>query len=186
MKKVTVNGEEISQGAVNFELDRLVRFYKSHGLTDAEIKSSLPALEEKARDQAVGAKLLLDRAQQLDIPVTAADVDAEVAKVVEQVGGEANYRQALAAQGLAEEAFRQVLVRGAKVNKLVEQTCAGVPEPTDADVAAFYEAHKSSFGAQTLVDAHDQIKDLLRHEARGRAMDAFVAELKAQATIVES
>ena len=186
MKNVTVNGEVISQGAVNFELDRRVRFYKSHGLTDAEIKSNLPALEEKARDQAVGAKLLLDRAQQLDIPVTAADVDAEVAKVVEQVGGAANYRQALAAQGLDEEAFRQVLVRGAKVNKLVEQTCAGVPEPADADVAAFYEAHKSSFGAQTLVDAHDQIKDLLRHEARGRAMDAFVAELKAQATIVES
>jgi hypothetical protein len=30
---------------------------------------------------------------------------------------------------------------------------------------------------------HDQIKDLLRHEARGRAMDAFVAELRENAVV---
>ena len=35
----------------------------------------------------------------------------------------------------------------------------------------------------TLVDVADQIRDLLRHEARGRAMDAFVAELREKATI---
>ena len=46
-----------------------------------------------------------------------------------------------------------------------------------------YKADEKGGGAQTLVDVHDQIKDLLRHEARGRAMDAFVAELKAGATI---
>ena len=38
-------------------------------------------------------------------------------------------------------------------------------------------------GPQTLVDVADQIRDLLRHEARGRAMDAFVAELREKATI---
>ncbi len=36
---------------------------------------------------------------------------------------------------------------------------------------------------QTIVDVHDQIKDLLRHEARGKAMDAYVAELREKATI---
>jgi parvulin-like peptidyl-prolyl isomerase len=38
-------------------------------------------------------------------------------------------------------------------------------------------------GPQTLVDVADQIRDLLRHEARGRAMDAFVAELREKAEI---
>jgi len=46
-----------------------------------------------------------------------------------------------------------------------------------------YKADEKGGGAQTLVDVHDQIKDLLRHEARGRAMDAFVAELRDQAKI---
>ena len=285
MKHAIVNGVEISGEAVQFELDRLVRFYMGHGMTMEEIKTNLPKLEEKALDQAVGAKLLLDRASELDVPVTGADIDAEVAKVVMQVGGEENVKKALEAQGITEIAFRKELEKGAKVNKLVEQACAGVPDPTEDEVAAFFEAHKAEFvtppqvlcqhilvkgsddkaldkikeirerivsgkadfaaeakehsdcpsgqeggslgwfgrgmmvpefdkvafemkkgevsgvvstqfgyhiiykadekggGEQTLVDVHDQIKDLLRHEARGRAMDSFVAELKANAKI---
>ena len=284
MKKVRVNGQEISGEAVQFELDRLVRFYMSHGMSMDEVKKNLPKLEEKALEQAVGAKLLLDRSQELDIAVTAADIDAEVAKVVAQVGGEENYRKALAAQNITEDAFRKELEKGAKVNKLVEQACSEVPEPTEVVVAEFFAAHwlefveppqvlcqhilvkgntpealekigairarivaggdfaeeakkhsdcpsgaeggslgwfgrgmmvpefdkaafemkkgevsnivTTQFGyhiiykadekggtAQTLVDVHDQIKDLLRHEARGRAMDQFVAELKEKASV---
>ena len=285
MKHAIVNGQEISGEAVQFELDRLVRFYMSHGMTMDEVKQNLPKLEEKALDQAIGAKLLLDRASELDVPVTGADIDAEVAKVVMQVGGEENFKKALEQQGITEIAFRKELEKGAKVNKLVEQACAGVPDPTEDEVAAFFEAHKAEFvvqpqvlcqhilvkgsddkaldkikeirerivsgksdfaaeakehsdcpsgaeggslgwfgrgmmvpefdkvafemkkgevsgvvstqfgyhiiykadekggGAQTLVDVHDQIKDLLRHESRGRAMDSFVAELKANAKV---
>ena len=285
MKHAIVNGVEISGEAVQFELDRLVRFYMGHGMTMDEVKKNLPKLEEKAMEQAIGAKLLLDRSEQLDVPVTAADIDAEVQKVVMQVGGEENFKKALEAQGVTEVQFRKELEKGAKVNKLVEQACAGVPDPTEDEVAAFFEAHKAEFvtppqvlcqhilvkgtsseafekirairerivkdgadfaeeakknsdcpsgqeggslgwfgrgmmvpefdkaafemkkgevsdivttqfgyhiiykadekggGAQTLVDVHDQVKDLLRHEARGRAMDNFVAELKANAKI---
>ena len=285
MKHAIVNGVEISGEAVQFELDRLVRFYMSHGMTMDEVKQNLPKLEEKALDQAIGAKLLLDRAQELDIPLMAADIDAEVSKVVTQVGGPENYKKALDAQGITEVQFRKELEKGAKVNKLVEQACAGVADPTEDEVAKFYEAHKAEFvvphqvlcqhilvkgsddaaldkikairerivsggadfaeeakknsdcpsgqeggslgwfgrgmmvpefdkvafemkkgevsgvvstqfgyhiiykadekggGQQTLVDVHDQVKDLLRHEARGRAMDAFVAELRANAKI---
>lgn len=285
MKKAVVNGQEISGEAVQFELDRLVRFYLGHGMTMDEVKKNLPKLEEKALDQAIGAKLLLDQAAKLDLPVSAADIDAEVAKAVAQVGGAENYRKALAAQGITEEQFRKELEKGAKVNKLVEQACSSVAEPTDDEVAAFYAAHKAEYvapeqvlcqhilvkgsddaaldkikgirarivdgradfaeeakkhsdcpsgqqggslgwfgrgmmvpefdkvafemakgevsnivttqfgyhiiykadqkggGQQTLVDVHDQIRDLLRHEARGRAMDAYVAELREKATI---
>ena len=285
MKHAIVNGVEISGDAVQFELDRLVRFYMSHGMTMDEVKRNLPKLEEKALDQAIGAKLLLDRAQELDIPLMAADIDAEVSKVVTQVGGPENYKKALDAQGITEVQFRKELEKGAKVNKLVEQACAGVADPTEDEVAKFYEAHKAEFvvphqvlcqhilvkgsddaaldkikairerivsggadfaeeakknsdcpsgqeggslgwfgrgmmvpefdkvafemkkgevsgvvstqfgyhiiykadekggGQQTLVDVHDQVKDRLRHETRGRAMDAFVAELRANAKI---
>ncbi len=291
MKKAIVNGQEISGEAVGFELDRLVRFYMSHGMTMAEVKKNLPKLEEKALEQAIGAKLLLGRASQIELPVTSADIDAEVQKVVMQVGGEENYKKALAAQHITEAEFRKELEKGARVNMLVNQACAHVPDPTEEEVAAFYEAHKAEYveepkvlcqhilvksskddspetksaafekirairerivsggdfaaeakahsdcpsgheggslgwfgrgmmvpefdkaafemkkgdvsdivttqfgyhiiykadekggGSQTLVDVHDKIKDLLRHEARGRAMDAFVAELRASATI---
>ena len=120
------------------------------------------------------------------MPVTPADVEAEVSKVVAQVGGVDNYRQALAAQGLSEEKFRIELERGAKVNKLVAQACASTPEPTEDEVVAYWEANRAALsdgGRRTLVDVHDQIKDLLRHAARGRAMDAFIAELREMADV---
>lgn len=291
MKIAKVNGFEVNKQAVGFELDRLVRFYMSHGMSMQEIKDNLPKLQEKALDQAIGARLLLERSQQLDVPVSAADIDAEVAKVVEQVGGEENFKKALAAQNITEEAFRSELEKGARVNKLVEQACTGVEEPTEQEVTDFYEAHKSEYvtepkvlcqhilvkveensssdeksaafekilaikeriaaggnfaeeaeknsdcpsgreggslgwfgpgmmvpefdkvafemkkgevsgvvttqfgyhiiykadeqpgGQQTLVDVHDQIKDLLRHGARGKSVDAFVAELREKAEI---
>ena len=49
-----------------------------------------------------------------------------------------------------------------------------------------YKADEQESVAQTLVDVHDQIKDLIRHEARGKAVDAFVAELREKAEIVIS
>ena len=285
MKRAVVNGQEISGEAVQFELDRLVRFYMSHGMTIEEVKKNLPKLEEKAMEQAIGAKLLLDEAAKLAMPVSAVEIDAEVSKVVTQVGGPENYKKALDAQGISEEQFRKELEKGARVNKLVEKACQGVAEPTEDEVAAFYEAHKDEYvepeqvlcqhilvkgsddaaldkikairarivdggadfaeeakknsdcpsgqqggslgwfgrgmmvpefdkvafemkkgevsgivttqfgyhiiykadqkggGKQTLVDVHDQIKDLLRHTARGRAMDAYVAELREKANV---
>ena len=185
MKTATVDGHEISAEAVHFELDRLARFYMAHGMSADEIRRNVPALEDRALEQAIGAFLLLRRASQMELPVTAGDIDAEVARVVEQIGGEENYRKALAAQGMAEDAFRKELEKGARVNMLVNQACAHVPDPTEDEVAAFYEAHKADYAAvgQTIVDAHDQIKDLLRHEARGKAMDAYVAELREGAVI---
>jgi len=183
MRTATVNGQPVTEAAVKFELDRLVKFYANHGISPEEVKKSLPVLAEKALEQAIGAKLLLDRAAQLEMPVDPAAVDAEVAKIAAQLGGEDGYRKALAAQGIDEKSFRRELEKGVRVNALVEKACAGVDDPTDDSVAAFYAAHRSEYGGRTLVDAHDEIKDLLRHEARGRAMDAYVAELREAAKI---
>ena len=276
MKQAFVNGEPISQEAVQFELDRLVKFYATHGMSQAEIKSNLEKLVEKAQEQAIGAKLLLARAEQLDLPVPDSAIDAQVEQVIRQVGGRENFIKALAAQKLSEDAFRKELAKGCRVDMLVQQAeyvaqpqvlaqhvlvktegldaadkvqaldkikairarivaagdagevgqafCAEARENSDCpsgaqggslgwfgpgmmvpefDKAAFamkcgevsdvietqfgyhiiLKTDEKSGGPQTLVDVADQIRDLLRHEARGRAMDAFVAELREKAKI---
>ena len=183
MKKAFVNGVEIGQGAVQFELDRLMRFYESHGVSKDEIEKSRPFLEKKAQEQAIGAKLLLDRASSLEMTASAEEIDEEVRKVVEQLGGAEGYEKALAAQGLSEAALRKELEKGVRVNKLVAQACTGVDEPTEEDIAAFFEARKADYAGRTIVDVHDQIRDLIRHDRRGRALDAFVKELRAAADV---
>ena len=61
MKTAVVNGQEISAEAVNFELDRLVRFYMGHGMTMAEVRQNLPKLEAKAREVRRGAVTMTNR-----------------------------------------------------------------------------------------------------------------------------
>ena len=275
LKQAYINGQPISREAVQFELDRLVKFYTSHGMRPDEIKKNLDKLVEKAQEQAIGAKLLLDRAAQLDMPVPESAIDAQVEKVIAQVGGRDNFVKALAAQKMTEEDFRKELVKGCRVDALVAQACSSDPQvlaqhilvktegmdaadkaqalekiksirarvvaagdpgevgqaftkaaqehsdcPSGAqggslgwfgrgmmvpefDQAAFgmkcgevsdvietqfgyhiiLKTDEKAGGPQTLVDVADQIRDLLRHEARGRAMDAYVAELREKVKI---
>ena len=185
IKTAVVNGVKISPQAVQFELDRLIKFYAEHGVSAEEVRGCMSLLRDKALEQAIGAKLLLERAEQLDIPLTASDIDAEVEKVISQVGGRENYEAALAAQGVTEKDFRRELEKGAKVNKLVEQACSSVPEPTESEAEAFFAAHKADdeSAGKTFVDVRDSVRDLLRHQSRGKAMDAFMAELRAEAKV---
>ena len=188
MKQAYVNGELISPEAVQFEMDRLMKFYLEHGMKAEEIKPNLEKLLERAREQAIGAKLLLMRAEQLDMPVPDSELDAEIEKIVKQMGGRGNFSRALALQKMSEDELRVQVRKGCRVNALVRQACQGVPEPEEADVAAYFAAHKAEFTTEdgealTLVDVADQLRDLLRHEARGRAVDAFVVELREKATI---
>lgn len=186
MKQAYVNGVPIPREAVQFELDRLVKFYASHGVGADEIKSNLEKLLERAQEQAIGFKLLLDRAAQLEIPVSDAEVDAQVEKIVKEIGGRESFEKALAAQNMDEDHLRKDLERSCRVDRLIAQACTGVEEPTEEDVAAYYEAHRESFakdGGKTIVDVADNIRDLLRHTLRGRAIDAFVAELRSSAKV---
>jgi len=183
MKTAKVNGVAITAEAVQFEFERLVKFYYAHGFKEDEIRRSLPELQEKALEQAIGAKLLLDRASSLEMTASAEEIDEEVRKLVEQLGGADEFDKALAAQGLSEAALRRELEKGVRVNKLVAQACTGVDEPTEDEIAAFFEARKADYAGRTIVDVHDQIRDLIRHDRRGRALDAFVKELRAAANV---
>lgn len=297
MKQAYVNGEAIPQQAVQFELDRLIKFYLQHGMRKEEIQQNLEKLAERAQEQAIGSKLLLMRAEELDIPVADAELDREIEGIVQQVGGRDNFAKTLAQQKMTEDDLRANIRKGVRVNKLVQQACQEVAEPTEEEVEGFYGQHKAEFvseeqvlaqhilvktegldeadkaqalekikairkrivnagdagevgqafcnearensdcpsgaqggslgwfghgqmvpefdkaafalkcgevsdvietqfgyhvilktdenagGPQTLVDVAPQIRDLLRHQARGRAMDAFVAELRERAKI---
>ena len=187
-KLAYVNGEPISREAVQFEFDRLVKFYSTHGMGADDLKKNVERLLSRAQEQAIGAKLLLARAAELDLRVSEEAVQKQLDQVVAQVGGRDNFVKALAAQKISEDDFRKELAKGCRVDALVEQACSGVPEPTEEEIEAYFAANAGKFhdanGAPaTLVDVHDSIRDLLRHERRGVALEAFVEELREKATI---
>ena len=147
MQTVKVNGQVITQDAIQFELERLVRFYAEHGMSQEQIRAQIQTFVQKAIDQAIGAKLLMDEAVKLDIPVSDADVDGQVAKIVAQVGGREAFEAALKNQKTSEAVFRDQLKRGCRVDKLVEKAVSGVPEPTEDDILKHFNEHKEEYAA---------------------------------------
>ncbi len=144
-KKITVNGQIIPPEAVQYELERLVRFHVEHGMSQDQIRAQLPELVKKATEQAIGAKLLMDEAGKWNIPVTEAEVDVDVARIVEQVGGKEPFQKALQAQNTTLETFRKQLKQGKRVEKLLERHTANVAEPTEADMREHFDSHKDEY-----------------------------------------
>ncbi|HRR32675.1 MAG TPA: peptidylprolyl isomerase [Kiritimatiellia bacterium] len=173
-KTVKVNGQVIPQDAIQFELERLVRFYAEHGVSQDQIRAQLPDLVQKATEQAIGTKLLMDEAARLDFPVSDADLDEQVAKIIDQVGGEEAFRRALQQQNTTEAAFREQLKRGRRVDKLIEKTVADVPDPTEAEIEAYFNAHKEEFAqgervlAQHILIAPDGDTQTSKDEAKAK------------------
>lgn len=174
MQKIKVNGQQIPQEAIQFELERLVRFYAEHGMPQDQVRAQMPALVQKAIEQAIGAKLLIDEANKLDIPVSDAEVDEQVEKIVKQVGGREAFQNALKQQKISEADFREQMRRGRRVDKLVEKAVAEVSEPTEDDIRKHFEAHKEEYAkgervlAQHILITPDGDTQASKDEARAK------------------
>ena len=148
-----VNGTEIPVSAVEYELNRLIRFYAGHGMTEEQIRAQLPVLKERAEDQAVGTALLFQEAAKLDIPVPEEEIGESLKRMEDEAGGSDRFRAILHKQGKNVVQLRAEIARGKKVDKLVEKICADAGEPTEDEAKAFFEAHRAEFGKEAQVRA---------------------------------
>ena len=148
-----VNGKTIPREAVEHELNRLVRFYAQHGMTEAQVRAQLPILKKKAEEQAIGTALLFAEAEILDIPVSDDEVEDSLRRMTEEAGGPAKLRSILEKQGQNVQQLRAEIRRGKRVDKLVEKVTADTPEPTDREAEAFFAAHRGEFGTAEQVRA---------------------------------
>ena len=148
-----VNGHEIPTQAVEYELNRLIRFYVQHGMTEEQVRAQLPLLKKRAEEQAVGTALLFEEAAALDLPVTDEEVEESFRRMADEAGGPAKLRALLEKQGQNLQQLRNEIRRGRKVDKLVAKVTADVPEPTDDEAEAFFEAHRAEFGKEAQVRA---------------------------------
>ena len=144
LPRITVNGQPIPAEAITFELARLVQFYSQH-MPEEQVRKELPALRARAVDQAIGAKLLFDETNRLDIPVPEADIDRKLDAMIARVNGREAFEALLQKQKLAEPELREQIRRGRKVDLLIERIVADVPDPTEADIRAHFEGNPDSY-----------------------------------------
>jgi len=176
-QKITVNGQVIPEEAIQFELERLVRFYSENGVSEAQIKEQLPELVKRAAEQAVGTKLLMDEAGRRNDEVSEAEVEEQLATVVQQVGGADAFKAALAQQKIDEMAFREQLKQGRRVDKLIQDAAKSVCDPTEDELKKHYEEYREDFKkaervlAQHILITPDGTEESSKEEARQKIED---------------
>jgi len=139
-----VNGEPIPQEAIDYEYRRLVQFYSEFmPLTQIEAQSDI--LKKRAREQAIGAKLLLMEAEKLDIPVSEEQIDEQEELLAEELGGKEAFLQRCQEQGISRESVRKNIKIGCKVNNLIKKITENVPDPTEEEMKEHYEQHKNEY-----------------------------------------
>jgi protein-disulfide isomerase len=81
---------------------------------------------------------------------------------------------------LGAEAKRQ----GQTIDGLVAKTTASVPDPSDADIQDWYNANQDRTGGRTLEQLRSQIRDFLRTQRQGAAVDSMRSRLNAEQKVV--
>ncbi len=146
-----VNGEEIPQKAVEYELNRLIHFYVTHGIPQDQIKASLESLKARAEEQVIGTFLLFGEANRQDIPVTEEEIDESIRAMEQQAGGAEKLREIISKQGQNIVQLRNEIRRGRKVDKLVAKITSETPDPTPAEAEAYFKEHRAEFGKEAQV-----------------------------------
>lgn len=178
---IKVNGEWVSDRAVIRELERLVQFYREH-FPEEDLEELRDTLIRKAREQAVGARLLLIEADRLGLKAAADEVESRYRTLVQEAGGPEAFESVMDGQAVDEEWVRRGIADSIRVDQFVALLVARLPAPTERDIDAFCERlGVESAGAA----ARERARDLLMHERRGRAIAACVAQLREKAAIEE-
>jgi parvulin-like peptidyl-prolyl isomerase len=141
---IRVNGEEIPEAAIEFELSRLIQFYAQH-MDETQIRQQMDPLKERAVEQAIGAKLLIIEASRMNITVSEDDVEKSYAQMVENVGGEAAFKGVMAKQGLDDKSVKENIREGRRVDHLVETLTSGLSDPTEDEIKAHFEGHTEEY-----------------------------------------
>lgn len=141
---IKVNGQEIPDEAVEYELGRLIQFYSNH-MSETEIRNQLGVLKDKAVEQAIGAKLLIDDARRLNIEVPAEDVQEKLNEMMAGCGGREAFDELLRKQKLSEDVIKAGIAQGRRVDLLVEKITAGMSDPTEKEMAEHFRAHANEY-----------------------------------------
>lgn len=139
-----IDGELIPEDAITHELSRLVHFYSNH-MPQEQIRAQIPQLKARAKEQAIGAKLLLNEANRLDIRVSDEELTERLERVVEECGGKKKFGEMLVSQNITMEYLKNSIEHGCKVEKLVEQLTSEVEAPTEAEIEAHFRAHEQEY-----------------------------------------
>lgn len=118
--------------------------------------------------------------------IVVADLSPEVAAAYVNLSQEvADFRKTLLDVQIADTVFGlEAAAKGQTVEKYTDIIKSKVPDPSEADILAVYNANRAAIGDRTLDQVRQQIVRLLREEPERRALLAVYNQLTAKSKVV--
>lgn len=176
----TVNGEQISKQQMTDMVKDMKQQYESMGMNIDENKDKelLDMLNSMAIDQIITQTVLLQEAVKIGIEVSKADVDKEITTYKETMTEE-KFKQFLAANGLSELKFADMLEKGMIIDKLQDKVLSDVKPATESEAKEYYEKNRDGF----VEPASYQVRHILVM-IEGKEEDKVKADLEAKAKVL--
>ncbi len=135
---IVINGERVEDEVVEGEVTRLQR----SGECEAESPEELRKL---AVDNVVARTLLYQQAKERFKEISEAELDEGIAKFLDEQGGKEAFHSRHGLTDADDARVRGSVETDLRVQKLMDDICKDVPEPTDDEVRAHYDEHTDEF-----------------------------------------
>src|SRR5216117_1715337 len=141
---VRVQGQPITEKQV---LEAIGQIARGGQRTPEQLQKKDVALFKDAVENLTRFALLRKEAQERQLTVDKAKLDAAVQEIVKRFPSEAEFRKALAAQGVSEADMRKSMEENLLFNQVLETALKDQAGPSDEQVKKFYDENPQYFAA---------------------------------------
>jgi parvulin-like peptidyl-prolyl isomerase len=139
---VIVNGERIEDQEIQLEVERLRPSYEQ-AFADQDPAAREAQLIEWAKENVVERVLLRQEAKANGAPIPAAEVEAALARLKERYEKPEDLYQDFHA--VTDDSIKTLIELQMKVEQTINGVYAGVPEPSEGELHAYYDQNKERF-----------------------------------------
>ena len=163
-----VNGRRIDDAILESEFSQIKSYYEQLGNVSCCERD--PEFRGYARQNVIARALLAQEAQRQTPACSEEEVEAAVAKLITDYGGEARFYAATGASPSQMHLVRHDVEVDLRVKKMVDAICADI-QPDEAELRRFYDEHLSLFMTAEEVRASHILKAPKRGEQRAEAYE---------------
>jgi parvulin-like peptidyl-prolyl isomerase len=164
-----INAERIEDDEIQGVREQLEQ--QASGIEEPEWEAKGVTIDDFAKEMVIAQVLIRQEAARREAVVAPADVDKELQSIREQHGGEQQFLRHLASAKLTDEQVRADVELALRVDKLLDEVCASVTEPTDEELLAYYEENKDLFVAPERL----RVSHIVKHVEGGTILDTQAA-----------
>lgn len=130
---------------------KVVATVNGENITQTELYNQMVKTEGAAvLDRMITTKLVAQEAKKANVTISDADITAELGKIKESLGGEEQYKQALAANNITEEQLKESIVIQLQATKILGKDV----KTDDAELKKFYDENQAQFDKRQLKARH--------------------------------